>query len=76
MVSTLGGFTDNSPIYPMTSTPTKKPSSQKSLCLFTKSFEVKKKLTVELDLLNLSARKFNLEINHGHWNKIEKGTKN
>ena len=38
----LKGFTDSSPIYPMTATPVKKPSSQKSLCLFTNILEVKK----------------------------------
>ena len=42
MISTPELFTDNSPISPMTSTPIKKPSAQKSLCLFTNIFEVKK----------------------------------
>ena len=41
MVSTTEGFTDNSPIYPMSSTPAKKPSAIKSLCLFTNIFDVK-----------------------------------
>ena len=36
MVYTTEGFTDNSPISPMTLTPVKKPSAQKSLCMFTK----------------------------------------
>ena len=35
MVSTPEGFTNNSPISPMTSSPVKKPSAQKSLCMFT-----------------------------------------
>ena len=43
MVSTPEVFTDNSPISPMTSTPVKKPSAQKSLCMFTNILEVKKK---------------------------------
>ena len=43
MVSTPEGFTYNSPIYPMTSIPVNKPSSQKSLCVFTNILEVKKK---------------------------------
>ena len=34
MVSNPGGFTNNSPRSPMTSTPVKKPSARKSLCLF------------------------------------------
>ena len=67
MVSTPEGFTENSPISPMTSSPIKKPSAQKSLCMFTNVSDVKKKLlTVELELLNLSARRLNMEINHGN----------
>ena len=42
MFSTPEIFTNNSPISPMKSTPIKKPSTQKSLCLFTKNIEVKK----------------------------------
>ena len=61
MVSTPEGFTQNRPIYPMTSTPLKKPSAQKSPCLFNNIFEVEKNLlTVKLELINLSARQFNL----------------
>ena len=42
MVSTPEIFTDNSPIYPMTSTTVKKLSAQKSQCMFTKVLDVKK----------------------------------
>ena len=35
MVSTPEGFTKNSPIYPMKSSPVKKPIARKSLCVFT-----------------------------------------
>ena len=42
MVSTPEGFTNNSPISPMKSTPGKKPHAQESLCLFTNISEVKK----------------------------------
>ena len=45
MVSTPEGFTDNSPISTMTSTPVKKPSAQKSLCIFTNILKVKKRTT-------------------------------
>ena len=45
MVSTPEGFTDNSLISPMTSTPVKKPSAKKSLCLFTNMLEVRKAAT-------------------------------
>ena len=43
MVSTPEGFTNNSPRYPMTPTPVKKPSASKSLCLFTNILDVRKK---------------------------------
>ena len=43
MVSTPEGFTDNSPISTMTSTPVKKPSARKPLCLFTYVLDWKKK---------------------------------
>ena len=60
MVSTHEGFTYNSPISPMISTTIKKPSDQKSLCMFTKILEVKKKVTIELELLNISASLLNM----------------
>ena len=43
MVYTPEEFTDDIPSLPMTQTTDKKPSSRKSLCLFTKIFDVKKK---------------------------------
>ena len=67
MVSTPEGFTYDSIISSMTSTPVKKPRDQKSLCLFTNILDVKRKLlSVKLELLNLSVRKLNMELNHGH----------
>ena len=42
MVSTPEGYTNKSPISPMTPTPAKKPIDRKSLCLFTNIFDVKK----------------------------------
>ena len=59
-------FTYYSPISPMTSTPVKKPSARKSLCIFTNILGVKKMLPVELELLNLGTRQLNIEIHHGH----------
>ena len=57
MVYNPEGFTGNSHISPMKPTPVKKPSARKSLCMFTNILDVLKKLlTVELELLNLSAR--------------------
>ena len=43
MVSTIKGVTYNSPNVPLTSTPVKKPSARKSLCLLTNIFNVKPK---------------------------------
>ena len=43
MVSTPEGVTDKSPNMPLTSTPDKKPSAMKSLCLFTNILDVKTK---------------------------------
>ena len=43
MVSTPETFTDDSPIYTMTSTPVKKPSARKSLCIFANIVDVKNK---------------------------------
>ena len=74
MVYTSEGFTDNSPISPMTSKPVNKPSAGKSLCPFTNILDVKSKMiTVKLELLNQSSRQLNMELNHGHLNKTEKG---
>ena len=42
MFSTSEVSTNNSPISPMTSTPVKKPSARKSLCIFTNILDVKK----------------------------------
>ena len=68
MVSTTEGFTNNSPISPMKPTPVKKPIARKPLCMFTNILDVNKKnlLTVKLELLNLSARRLNMEIHLGH----------
>ena len=43
MVSTPEVVTDNIPDAPMASTPVKKPSARKSLCLFTNILDVKPK---------------------------------
>ena len=45
MVYNPEGFTDDSPIYFMTSTPVKKPRAQKSLCLLINILDVKKTAT-------------------------------
>ena len=68
MVSTPEGFIDNSPISPMNPTTVNKPSARKSLCMFTNVLDANKKnlLDIELELLNLSARRLNMEIHHVH----------
>ena len=43
MVYTSAGVTDSNHIVPLTSTPDKKPSARKSLCLFTNILDVKRK---------------------------------
>ena len=51
----------------MKTIPVKKPSAKKSLFMFTSILYVNKKmLTVELELLNMSARRLNMEIYLGH----------
>ena len=70
MFYTPEGFTNNSTIYPIISTPVKKLSAGKSLCLFTNILYVKNKLLpVELDLKNQSTRQLNMELHHGHKKK-------
>ena len=65
MVSTPEGFTNNSPISSMTPTPVKKPISRKSLCIFTKMLDVKKKnASCQVRLLNQSTRQLNMELQH------------
>ena len=75
MVSTPEWFAYYSPVYPMTSTPVKKPHAWKSLCLFTNILDVKKLISVELELLNISASQLSIEINHGNWKKGKRGSK-
>ena len=57
MVSNPEGFTNNSTRYTMTPTPVKKPSARKSLCIFTKILDVKKKT----DIRRLGAAKLKLK---------------
>ena len=73
MVSTPEGFTYNIPIYPMKSTPVKKPRAQKSLCRFTNILAVKKKTATRwIGAAKSKQNPLNFVINHGHWDKSEK----
>ena len=57
MVYDPEGFTNDSPIYPMTSTPVKKKSARKSLCLFTNILYVKKETATRRFGVSKSKRK-------------------
>ena len=57
MVSTPEGVTGNSPNAPMKSTPVKKLSASKSLCLFTKILDVKPKTENRRSVAAKSKRK-------------------
>ena len=77
MVSNPEGFTNNSPISPMTSTPVKKPSARKLLCLFTNILDAKKKTsTRRVGSANSNARQLNMKLNHGNWGKTKSKFKN
>ena len=74
MVYTPGGFTNDSTISLMTSTPVKKTSDRKSLCIFTNILDVKNKTATRW----VGAAKSNYkEIKYGNtpWllKKIEEG---
>ena len=57
ILSTPKGVTDNSPNVHMTSTPVKKPSASKSLCLFTNILDVKPKTAKRCFVAEKSRRK-------------------
>ena len=64
ILSTPEGVTDNSPNMPMISTPVKKPSASKSLCLFTNILDVKPKTTKRRNVTAKSERKFMKVVNN------------
>ena len=57
MVSTPKGFTENSPISLMTSSPVKKVCARKSLCMFTNVLDVNKKIAYRQVRASKSKRK-------------------
>ena len=73
MVSTPEVFIDNSPNVPMTSTPVKKPSARKSLCLFTNILDVKAKMAKRCFLAAKSRRK-SMKVGNGLWTKKTRRT--
>ena len=74
MVSTPEGVTDNSPNVPMASTPVKKPSARKSLCLFTNILNVRQK-TAKLCIVSEKSKHRAIKVGNKLWtnNKKRKG---
>ena len=71
MVSTPEGVTDNSPNVTMTSTPAKKPSASKSLCLFTKILDIKPK-TAERLIVAAKYKHRAMKVGTSQWTKKTK----
>ena len=71
MVSTLEGFTYNIPNVPMTSTPVKKPSARKSLCLFTNILDVKPK-TEKRRIVAAKSKRRAMKVGTIQWTKKTK----
>ena len=72
LLSTPEGFTDNSPNMNMPSTPVKKPSASKSLCLFTNILDVKPKTAKRHFVAEKSRRKY-MKVGNSLWtNKIKR----
>ena len=75
ILSTPEGFTDNSPNVHMTSSPVKKPSARKSLCLFTNILDVKPTKSKRRFVAAKSRRK-SMKLCNSLWTKKnEKGIK-
>ena len=71
MVSTLEGVTDNSPNLHMTSTPVKKPSARKSLCLFTNILNVRPK-TAKHRIVAEKSKHRATKVGDSQWTKKKK----
>ena len=67
MVSTPEGVTDNSPNVPMTSTPVKKTSVRKLLCLFTNILDVKPK-TAKRRIVATKSKLRAMKVSTSQWN--------
>ena len=68
MVSTPEGVTDNSRNVPLTSTPVKKPSAWKSLCLFTNILDVKPK-TAKRRIVAAKSKLRAMKVGTSQWTK-------
>ena len=74
MVSTPQGVTDNSTSVPLISTPVKKGSARKSLCLFTNILDVKPK-TVKRRIVAANSKRRPMRVGTSQWTKKIKGIK-
>ena len=68
LLSTPHVFTDNSPNVHMPSTPVKKPSASKSLCLFTNILDVKPK-TAKCHFGDTKSRRKAMKVGNSLWTK-------
>ena len=68
LLSTPEGVTDNSPNVNMKSTPVKKPSARKSLCIFTKILDVKPK-TAKRRFVAAKSRLKSTKVGNRLWTK-------
>ena len=71
LLSTPEGFTNNSPNVHMPSTPVKKPSARKTLCLFTNILDVKPKTAKRSFVAAKSRRKY-MKVCNSLWKKKRK----
>ena len=71
MVSTTEIVTDNSTNVTTTSTPVKKPSARKSLCLFTNILDVKPK-TAKLRIVATESKRRAMKVGTNQWTKKTK----
>ena len=68
VLSTPEGFTDNSPNVHMTSTPVKKPSARKLLCLFKNILDVQPK-TAKRRFVAAKSRRKSMKVGNSLWTK-------
>ena len=73
LLSTPEVFTDNSPDVHMPSTPVKKPSARKVLCLFTNILDVKP-TTAKLRFVAAKSRRKAMKVSNTLWTKKTKRT--
>ena len=70
ILSTPDGVIDNSLNFPMTSTPVRKPSAMKSLCLFTNILDVKPK-TAKFHFVAAKSKRKAMKVGNNQKNHIK-----